>query len=49
MSGIRPEDFIVKPVRHTELLDWLERRLGLRWLQATARRPQPPRPPPPAR
>ncbi|RZJ10814.1 MAG: response regulator, partial [Acidovorax sp.] len=28
---IRPEDFIVKPVRHTELLDWLERRLGLQW------------------
>jgi CheY-like chemotaxis protein len=26
--GIAPEDFIVKPVRHTELLDWLERRLG---------------------
>jgi signal transduction histidine kinase/purine-cytosine permease-like protein len=32
-AGIRPEDFIVKPVRHTELLDWLERQLGLRWLQ----------------
>ncbi|UCU98352.1 ATP-binding protein [Acidovorax radicis] len=29
--GIRPEDFIVKPVRHSELLDWLERRLGLQW------------------
>jgi signal transduction histidine kinase/CheY-like chemotaxis protein len=29
--GIAPEDFFVKPVRHTELLDWLERRLGLRW------------------
>ncbi|RQO83699.1 ATP-binding protein [Acidovorax sp. FJL06] len=29
---IRPEDFIVKPVRHTELLDWLERRLGLQWV-----------------
>ncbi|HVL43394.1 MAG TPA: ATP-binding protein, partial [Acidovorax sp.] len=28
---IRPEDFIVKPVRHRELLDWLERRLGLQW------------------
>jgi CheY-like chemotaxis protein len=28
---IRPEDFIVKPVRHSELLDWLERRLGLQW------------------
>ena len=30
--GIRPEDFIVKPVRHTELLDWLERRMALQWL-----------------
>ncbi|MEP6722422.1 MAG: ATP-binding protein, partial [Variovorax sp.] len=29
--GITPEDFFVKPVRHTELLDWLERRLALRW------------------
>ena len=24
--GIAPEDFFVKPVRHSELLDWLERR-----------------------
>ncbi|MFZ4286739.1 ATP-binding protein [Variovorax sp. HJSM1_2] len=31
--GIRPEDFLVKPVRHSELLDWLERRLGLQWTQ----------------
>lgn len=30
--GIGPEDFIVKPVRHSELLDWLERRLSLQWL-----------------
>jgi hypothetical protein len=30
--GIRPDDFIVKPVRHSELLDWLERRLGLVWV-----------------
>ncbi|MGJ7496651.1 hybrid sensor histidine kinase/response regulator [Variovorax sp. RT4R15] len=29
--GITPEDFFVKPVRHSELLDWLERRLALRW------------------
>jgi len=28
---IRPEDFFVKPVRHSELLDWLERRLQLVW------------------
>ena len=32
--GIRPEDFILKPLRHSELLDWLERQLGLRWLEA---------------
>ncbi|MGE0499132.1 MAG: ATP-binding protein [Ramlibacter sp.] len=32
--GIRPEDFILKPVRHSELLDWLERQLGLQWLEA---------------
>jgi CheY-like chemotaxis protein/anti-sigma regulatory factor (Ser/Thr protein kinase) len=30
--GIRPQDFFVKPVRHSELLDWLEQRLGLQWL-----------------
>ena len=29
--GIRAEDFILKPVRHTELIDWLERNLALRW------------------
>ncbi|WP_370630213.1 ATP-binding protein [Xenophilus sp. Marseille-Q4582] len=29
--GITPEDFFVKPVRHSELLDWLGRRLQLRW------------------
>ena len=29
--GIATEDFIVKPVRHSELLDWLERRLSLQW------------------
>ncbi len=30
--GIRPADFIVKPVRHSELLDWIGLRLGLAWL-----------------
>jgi signal transduction histidine kinase/CheY-like chemotaxis protein/purine-cytosine permease-like protein len=30
-AGIPPEDFLLKPVRHTELLAWLERQLGLRW------------------
>jgi hypothetical protein len=32
--GVRAEDFITKPVRHSELLDWLERQLALRWLPA---------------
>ena len=30
---IPAEDFILKPVRHSELLDWLERRLELVWLE----------------
>ena len=30
--GIGAEDFIVKPVRHSELLDWLQARLRLQWL-----------------
>ncbi len=30
--GIRNEDFILKPVRHSELLDWLECQLSLTWL-----------------
>jgi signal transduction histidine kinase/CheY-like chemotaxis protein len=34
--GIATEDFIVKPVRHSELLDWLERRLQLHWVEARA-------------
>ena len=34
--GIPPEDFILKPLRHTELLDWLEKRLDLRWLHDVA-------------
>ncbi len=32
--GIRPADFLVKPVRLTELLEWLERRLQLQWTLA---------------
>ncbi len=39
--GIRPEDFIVKPVRHSELLDWLERQLDLRWTDVAAAAPAP--------
>jgi signal transduction histidine kinase/DNA-binding NarL/FixJ family response regulator len=34
--GICPEDFIVKPVRHSELLDWLERRLAIAWTDESA-------------
>ncbi|MGA0569812.1 ATP-binding protein [Variovorax sp. VNK109] len=29
--GIRNEDFIPKPVRHSELLDWIERHLAIVW------------------
>ncbi len=32
--GITPADFLVKPVRVSELLDWLGRRLGLTWIEA---------------
>jgi signal transduction histidine kinase/CheY-like chemotaxis protein/purine-cytosine permease-like protein len=39
--GIRPEDFILKPVRHSELLDWLERRLQLQWLAEAPALPTP--------
>ncbi len=31
--GISPQDFITKPVRHAELLDWLTQRLKLSWVQ----------------
>ena len=34
-AGIPPEDFVLKPVRHSELLDWLERKLQLNWLAET--------------
>jgi signal transduction histidine kinase/DNA-binding NarL/FixJ family response regulator len=33
-AGVRAEDFITKPVRHSELLDWLERQLALVWIDA---------------
>ncbi|MDQ5897971.1 MAG: hypothetical protein QG612_2057 [Pseudomonadota bacterium] len=32
--GIEPGDFLVKPVRVSELLDWLGRRLALQWIEA---------------
>ena len=36
LLGIEPDDFILKPVRHSELLDWLERKLALTWLETEA-------------
>jgi signal transduction histidine kinase/DNA-binding NarL/FixJ family response regulator len=33
--GIPGEDFILKPVRHSELLDWLALRLSLVWLSTS--------------
>ena len=44
--GIPTDDFIVKPVRHTELLDWLEKRLGLTWMEAAGEAVIGPRPVP---
>ncbi len=38
-ARVLPEDFVLKPVRHAELLDWLERRLGLRWSEKAATQP----------
>jgi signal transduction histidine kinase/CheY-like chemotaxis protein len=32
--GVGLEDFFIKPVRHSELLDWLERKLALQWHSA---------------
>jgi hypothetical protein len=40
--GLPPEDFIVKPVRLNELLDWLGRRLALQWTEAPRPAPAPP-------
>ncbi|MDM0012507.1 ATP-binding protein [Variovorax sp. J22P168] len=42
--GITPDDFFVKPVRHSELLDWLERRLGIAWTERAAPASAPPAP-----
>ncbi|MCB1889946.1 MAG: response regulator [Rhodocyclaceae bacterium] len=33
-SSVPPEDFILKPVRVAELLDWIGRRLSLEWIEA---------------
>jgi signal transduction histidine kinase/purine-cytosine permease-like protein len=44
--GITPQDFLVKPVRVGELLDWLGTRLSLQWVStpAPAREAAPPAP-----
>ncbi len=36
MSAVAAEDFIVKPLRVDELLDWIGRRLGLEWVSVDA-------------
>jgi signal transduction histidine kinase/CheY-like chemotaxis protein/purine-cytosine permease-like protein len=33
-AGVALDDFILKPVRHSELLDWLERKLHVQWLDS---------------
>jgi CheY-like chemotaxis protein len=42
--GIAAEDFVLKPVRVNELLDWLGSRLNLVWHEAELRELPPPRP-----
>jgi len=39
--GVRPEDFVLKPVRVNELLDWLGARLGLDWIESATEQPAP--------
>ena len=41
-AGIAPQDFITKPLRHSELLDWLERRLAIAWRAEPEAAPPPP-------
>ncbi|WP_263769388.1 ATP-binding protein [Propionivibrio soli] len=40
--GIAAEDFIVKPLRVDELLDWIGRKLGLQWVYADSSEVTPP-------
>jgi CheY-like chemotaxis protein len=44
-AGVTPADFITKPVRFDELLDWLGRQLQLQWLASAPVAPPPPLPP----
>ncbi|MCZ2497873.1 response regulator [Xylophilus sp. Kf1] len=46
--AIAPQDFITKPLRHSELLDWLERRLAITWRSEAATPPAMAAPPPAA-
>ncbi|MFN4351543.1 MAG: ATP-binding protein [Hylemonella sp.] len=46
-AGITPADFITKPIRHSELLDWLEQRLQLQWTERVLPPEAPPAPPGP--
>ena len=39
--ALRPQDFLVKPVRREELLAWLGQQLGLRWRSEAAPEPAP--------
>jgi signal transduction histidine kinase/CheY-like chemotaxis protein len=41
-AGIPPQDFILKPVRVAELLDWIGQHLGLEWLETPITAPLPP-------
>jgi signal transduction histidine kinase len=47
-AGITPADFVVKPVRKADLLDWLGRSLALEWIHAPRPAVVPPMPPQPA-
>ncbi|MBX3609146.1 MAG: response regulator [Hydrogenophaga sp.] len=40
-DNVLPQDFIVKPVRRDELLEWLAQRLELQWIEATPDLPSP--------
>lgn len=46
--GITPQDFVLKPVRVNELLDWLGSRLALEWLELPRTPASPPGAPPAA-
>ncbi|MBT9527774.1 MAG: response regulator [Rhizobacter sp.] len=46
--GITPKDFVLKPVRVNELLDWLGSRLALEWLEVPRERAATSAPPAPA-